>query len=143
MLKLRQEVLRRFKFDPGDGFMQDALRLECIDHIFGPVRDYLDTLAWDGKPRLDQWLIDYCKATDTPLNRAFGRKVLMAAARWVRSPGCKFDFILVLEGEQGIGKSTMLKILRSRMNPDAWEAIIRRRLTTLMATLRKKSAGYL
>jgi len=36
MLKLRQEVLRRFKFDPGDGFMQDALRLECIDHIFGP-----------------------------------------------------------------------------------------------------------
>lgn len=67
----------------------------------------------------------------------------MAAVRRVRSPGCKFDFILVLEGEQGIGKSTMLKILRSRMNPDAWEEIIRRRLTTLMATLRKKSAGYL
>ena len=101
MLKLRQEVLRRFKFNPGDGFMQDALRLECIDHIFGPVRDYLDTLAWDGKPRLDQWLIDYCKATDTPLNRAFGRKVLMAAVRRVRSPGCKFDFILVLGGERG------------------------------------------
>jgi len=136
MLKLRQEVLRRFKFDPGDGFMQG---LECMDHIFDPVRDYLDTLAWDGKHRLDQWLIDYCKATDTPLNRAFGRKVLMVAVRRVRSPGCKFDFILVLEGEQGIGKSTM----RSRMNPDAWEAIIRRHLTTLMATLRKKSAGYL
>ena len=123
--------------------MQDALRLECMDHIFDPVRDYLDSLVWDGKTRLDRWLVDYCRAADTPLNRAFGRKVLMAAVRRVRTPGCKFDFILVLEGEQGIGKSTMLKILRSRMNPDAWEAIIRRRLTTLMATLRKKSAGYL
>lgn len=141
MLKLRQEVLRRFKFDLGDGFHAGPRMYGS--HLFDPVRDYLDTLAWDGKHRLDQWLIDYCKATDTPLNRAFGRKVLMVAVRRVRSPGCKFDFILVLEGEQGIGKSTMLKILRSRMNPDAWEAIIRRRLTTLMATLRKKSAGYL
>jgi hypothetical protein len=105
VLKLRQEVLRRFKFDPY-AFTQDALRLECMDHIFDPVRDYLDALVWDRKPRLDRWLIDYCRAADTPLNRAFGRKVLIAAVHRVRSPGCKFDFILVLEGEQGIGKST-------------------------------------
>jgi predicted P-loop ATPase len=87
-----------------------------MDHIFDPVRDYLDSLVWDGKTRLDRWLVDYCRAADTPLNRAFGRKVLMAAVRRVRTPGCKFDFILVLEGEQGIGKSTMLRILAGEAN---------------------------
>ena len=94
----------------------DALRTECLKHIFDPVRDYLDGLRWDGVPRVDRWLIDYCGAEDTPLNRAFGRKVLMAAVRRVRRPGCKFDYVLVLEGPQGIGKSTMLRILAGDEN---------------------------
>jgi predicted P-loop ATPase len=55
-------------------------------------------------PRLDGWLTRYCGAADTPLNRAFGRKTLLAAVRRVREPGCKFDFMLVLEGPQGQGK---------------------------------------
>jgi predicted P-loop ATPase len=82
-----------------------------LNHVFDPVRDYLDGLRWDGVSRVDRWLIDYCGAEDTPLNRAFGRKVLMAGVRRVRQPGCKFDYILTLEGDQGIGKSTMLRIL--------------------------------
>lgn len=116
VLMLREQVLTRFGFDPGDSYMQDALRIVRMKHIFDPVRDYLDTLTWDGTPRLDRWLIDYCKAADTPLNRAFSRKVLIAATRRVRSPGYKFDFILVLEGPQGIGKSTLLKILAGEEN---------------------------
>jgi predicted P-loop ATPase len=62
-------------------------------------------------PRVDRWLITYAKADDTPLNRAIGRKVLIAAVRRARQPGFKFDYILVLEGEQGIGKSTLVLIL--------------------------------
>jgi predicted P-loop ATPase len=68
------------------------------------------------KSRVDRWLIDCCGAEDTPLNRAFGRKVPMAAVRRVRRPGCKFDYVLVLEGPQGIGKSTMLRILAGEEN---------------------------
>jgi hypothetical protein len=116
VLMLRDKVLGKYGFDPSSGFMQDALRIECMKHIFDPVRDYLDTLAWDGMARLDRWLIDYCRAADTPLNRAFSRKVLVAAVRRVRSPGCKFDFIVVLEGPQGIGKSSLLKILAGEEN---------------------------
>jgi hypothetical protein len=116
LLKIREQVLRRYGFDAGKEFLLDALKTECFNHIFDPVRDYLDGLHWDGVPRVDRWLIDYCGAEDTPLNRAFGRKVLMAAVRRVRKPGCKFDYVLVLEGPQGIGKSTMLRILEGDEN---------------------------
>jgi predicted P-loop ATPase len=116
LLKLRAAILRQFGFDPGKEYLADALKNECLDHAFDPVRDYLDSLQWDGVSRVDNWLTRYCRAADTPLNRAFGRKVLIAAVRRVRQPGCKFDFILVLEGDQGIGKSTLLRILTSEEN---------------------------
>jgi predicted P-loop ATPase len=111
-LKVCQVVLARFQFDPGHTFTFDALKIICLDRVFDPVRDYLDGLRWDGVPRLDTWLIKYGGADDTPLNRAIGRKMLVAAVRRVRVPGCKFDYIVVLESEeQGIGKSTMLRLL--------------------------------
>ncbi len=110
-LKLRQLILDEFGFDPKGNGTFDALRARCVDHSFDPLLDYLNGLRWDAKPRLDRWLITYAKADDTPLNRAFGRKTLIAAVRRARQPGCKFDYILVLEGEQGIGKSTLVLIL--------------------------------
>ena len=115
-LKLRQAILERFYFDPGAQFTFDALKLRCLDHVFDPVRDYLDGLKWDGRPRLDRWLVAYCKAEDTELNRAIGRKMLVAAVRRVRSPGCKFDYVVVFEGAQGVGKSTLLKTLAGEEN---------------------------
>lgn len=110
-LLLRRAVLLKWGFDPGKELMCDALRLECLEHSFDPIREYLDGLKWDGVPRIDQWLTRYCGADDTALNQAFGRKWLVAAVRRVREPGCKFDFMLVLEGPQGQGKSSLLKIL--------------------------------
>jgi predicted P-loop ATPase len=115
-LKVRQAVLTRFGFDPSATFTFDALKLRCLDRVFDPVRDYLDTLRWDGKTRLDDWLVHYCGAEDTELNRAIGRKMLIAAVRRVRSPGCKFDYIVVLEGEQGVGKSSLLRLLAGEEN---------------------------
>jgi len=56
--------------------------------------------------RLNGWLVDYFGADDTPLNRAFGRKILCAAVRRVMQPGCKFDAMLVLQGAQDMGKSS-------------------------------------
>ncbi len=116
-LKVRQTVLARFGFDPSTGYTMDALKAKCLDNIFDPVRDYLDALQWDGVKRLDNWLVRYCGAQDTPLNQAIGRKMLVAAVRRVRQPGCKFDYIVVLESKyQGIGKSSMLKILAGEDN---------------------------
>jgi hypothetical protein len=111
VLKLRQKILDDFGFDPKGTGTFDALRARCVNRSFDPLLDYLNTLKWDGAKRLDTWLIDYAQAEDTPLNRAIGRKVLIAAVRRARRPGCKFDYIMVLEGDQGIGKSTLVLIL--------------------------------
>jgi len=115
-LKVRQIVLKQYGFDPAIGHILDAIQLECLNHMFDPVRDYLDGLKWDGVKRLDKWLVTYCKARDTKLNRAIGRTVLVAGVRRVKEPGVKFDYIMVLEGPQGGGKSTMLKILAGEEN---------------------------
>jgi predicted P-loop ATPase len=76
-----------------------------------PVRDYLDHLRWDGTPRLETWAIRYLGAKDTPLNRAFGARWLISAVARILRPGAKVDHMLILEGPQGTGKSTALKIL--------------------------------
>lgn len=78
---------------------------------YHPVRDYLKTLEWDGVHRLDTWLIDYAGVEDTKYTRAVGVKTLLGAVGRVFNPGIKFDNMLVLEGEQGIGKSTLISIL--------------------------------
>ena len=82
-------------------------------HRFHPVCNYLDALQWDGVPRIDRWLITYGGAKDGDYVRAVGALVLVAAVRRVRSPGCKFDEMLVLENpEQGTNKSRRCRYWR-------------------------------
>jgi hypothetical protein len=113
---LRDLIIARFHFDPGKENVQEAAERACEINRFDPVCDYLDGLQWDGQQRLDIWVIKYLGAEDTPLNRAFGRKMLIAAVRRVRQPGCKFDYVPVLEGKTRTGKSTALKILAGEKN---------------------------
>ncbi|KPQ05982.1 MAG: putative P-loop ATPase [Rhodobacteraceae bacterium HLUCCA12] len=82
-----------------------------------PVEDYLDQLVWDGTPRIDRWLTDYCGADDTELNAEFGSKLVIAGVRRIKQPGVKFDTMLVLEGAQGAGKSQIAQRLAIR---DEW-----------------------
>lgn len=83
------------------------------DRPRNPAREYFDSLKWDGVERLDKWLSYYFGADDEPPEYlAFiGKKWLTAATKRIYEPGCKFDHILVLEGETGKGKSTALKVL--------------------------------
>lgn len=80
------------------------------------VREYLDSLVWDRKNRIDRWLIEYAGAEDTAYVRAISRDVLVAAVRRARQPGCKLDAMVVLAGPQGSGKTSALRILAS----DEW-----------------------
>ena len=89
-----------------------------------PLVEHLNALKWDGKKRLDTWLKKYlhagpytadmteadCKQLDDYL-RVVGRKWLLGAVSRALRPGCKFDYVLVLEGQQGLGKSTAFSII--------------------------------
>ena len=74
---------------------------------------------WDGVNRVDSLLVDYLGAVDTPYTRAVTRKTLCAAIKRVLNPGCKFDTILVLNGPQGIGKSTLIAKLAGEWFSDS------------------------
>jgi len=78
---------------------------------FHPARDFFDSLVWDGVERLDRWLVEYLGAQeDDPEYLAFaGKKWLTAGVKRIYEPGCKFDHVLVIEGAQGGGKSTLLR----------------------------------
>lgn len=108
---LRKFIIEAFGFDPKAENVRDAVTQLCLEHTFHPIRQMLDSLVWDGAPRVDGWLVRYLGADDTPLNRAVGWIMLVAAVRRVREPGVKFDTIVILEGRQGTGKSTALRIL--------------------------------
>jgi putative DNA primase/helicase len=84
------------------------------DRRFHPIRDYLNRLPkWDGVKRVEELFIRYLEADDTPYVRAATRKSFAAAVARIYRPGTKFDSVLVLDGNQGIGKSTIVKDLIS------------------------------
>lgn len=88
----------------------------ALSHIFdtyryNPVIDYLDSLEWDGKERIGKLFIDLLDVDDTILNYTMSKKWFIAAAKRVYEPGCKFDNIIVLQGSQGIGKSSICEII--------------------------------
>lgn len=90
----------------------DGFALYCEIHKVNLVKEYLNGLpAWDGVCRLDTLFIDYLGAEDTPYVRAVARKSLCAAVARVFCPGIKYDTMPILAGPQGIGKSTLLRLL--------------------------------
>lgn len=95
----------------GKDKIRDATAAVLTRHQVHPIKDYLNSLKWDGKPRLDKLIIDYIGAEDTPLNRAMTRKHFTAAVARVMEPGCKYDYCLIIAGAEGIGKSTLFSIM--------------------------------
>jgi len=89
----------------------DAFTIATTRLAFHPVKDYLNNLKWDGKPRLDTLLIVYLGAADTEYTRTVTRKTFVAGVARVFKPGIKFDTMLVLVGRQGLGKSTLLRLI--------------------------------
>lgn len=101
--------------------LEEAVKMVAGRHRFHPVRAYLDTLrgTWDGTPRCSTWLKRVCNATapadledvtDKYLARV-GTWMLMAMCARVLTPGCKYDYMVIFEGKQGAGKSTLAKVL--------------------------------
>ncbi len=97
-----------------------AIQKAAFENPVNPVRDILNSLDWDGTPRLDHWTTDYLGAEDTSFNRQAGAKWLISAVARVLRPGCKVDTMLVLEGPQGARKSSVLAALAAVLGPETF-----------------------
>lgn len=95
----------------GASVIEPAMQVVAEKKAFHPVRKWLGDLEWDKTPRLDDWLIRIGGADDNAYTRAVGAKFLISAIARVCDPGCKVDTVPIFEGAQGVGKSTMLRIL--------------------------------
>lgn len=97
----------------------EALAIAAAESNHHPIKEWLEGLKWDGVERLGNWLVTYCGAADTQYARAIGLKTLTAAVGRIYRPGIKFDTVLILEGAQGVGKSTACAILGGKWFGDA------------------------
>lgn len=104
----------------GKDRIYDALAIVAHKHRINDVKDYLEALpAWDSIRRLDTLLVDYLGAADSEYTRAVSRKSLVAAVARVMQPGIKYDYMPILAGPQGIGKSTFYRTLGVKWYSDS------------------------
>jgi putative DNA primase/helicase len=98
-------------FTASSALVAETVEVIARENGFHPVRIYLEQLKWDGAPRIDDWMTDFLGAEPTPYARLVARFFLIGMVKRVMEPGCKFDYCLVLEGRQGMFKSSALRVL--------------------------------
>lgn len=115
IIQIKVWLTQQFKIEPAKEMIEDAIGYIAVKHSYHPVRDYLDKLEWDGVLRLDTWLKKYLNTEDMPepYLSAISRKSICAMVARIQQPGIKYDNVLILNGPQGIGKSTAAQILAS------------------------------
>jgi putative DNA primase/helicase len=116
-LAARLRLNSLYGVDLPNPLVHDAAELVARDNAFHPVKRYLTGLKWDGRFRINEWLMRYLGAVTTHggdcrqyLGSA-GSMWLMGAVARIMDPGCRFDYVLIFEGRQGAFKSTALRIL--------------------------------
>jgi Virulence-associated protein E/Bifunctional DNA primase/polymerase, N-terminal len=95
----------------GKDTAHDGISTHARGRAFHPVRDYLNTLQWDGQLRLDTWLTDYFGVEKSEYSARVGKMFLISMVARIFNPGCQADHVLILEGPQGYLKSSACRIL--------------------------------
>lgn len=107
-----QNFLQWFGFRKlGLNTTHDAIATHAREHRFHPVRDYLNALKWDGKGRVGKWLTTYLGAEENEYTEGVGTMFLISMIARVMQPGCKCDYMMILEAGQGTLKSSACAIL--------------------------------
>lgn len=118
-LRLGDWLSRQYKLKAASrAALAEAIDTVADMHHFHPIRDWLKSLQWDGKPRLSRWLMHVLAMEPhevIPRRQHYlalmGRFMLMGLVARVMEPGIKFDYSPVFEGVTGMGKSTLVRTL--------------------------------
>lgn len=109
---IKDWLVHKFRIEASVSKIEECVIKLSLQNKFHPVRGFLDGLVWDGTPRLNNWLATYLKAVGPKRYlQLVGSKTLIAMVKRIYEPGCKFDSVLILEGPQGVGKSSTARIL--------------------------------
>jgi hypothetical protein len=96
--------------------VEDAIIRFSKDNKVSPPVEYFKSLVWDKKPRLNEWISETYNTPNGEYHQAVGSNWFKGMIKRMVQPGCKFDYVLVLEGRQGIKKSTSLAVVGSIPN---------------------------
>lgn len=95
----------------GKDMIYDAVIKVCRDNTIDSAIDFIRSIKWDKEERLKVWLHKTYNTPDDEYHQSVGSNWFKGLVKRICEPGCKFDYVLVLEGEQGIKKSTSLGII--------------------------------
>lgn len=110
---IRAHLERSFDVAFSETDIHRAVELVAHEQPYHPVRKYLSGLVWDGTVRIPWLLAEVLHAEVTPLHEVYLRRFLVSAVARAMKPGCKVDTVLILQGDQGAGKSTFFRELGS------------------------------
>lgn len=104
-------ITKYYRFAPSASLISEAVEAMSHTNIINPPRDWLESLVWDGNRRLKTWMHDFLGVDQTEYTELISYWYLMGIVKRVYEPGAKFDYCLVLEGDQGLKKSSLFAAL--------------------------------
>lgn len=120
---LRMDIEKKFSLKVKIVDLDTAIVSASDKHRYHPIKKQIQEVDWDGKPRAESFFIDVLGVEDNIYNRECTRKWLLASLTRIFNPGAKFDEMIILQGGQGIGKSTTLQRLSLGYYTDITEKI--------------------
>ncbi len=104
-------VSRAYGLEYGNEAISSTVQLIGEENKRNPLTEWLDSIEWDGVPRLASWIVEATDCLDTKLNKKMAEKWLIQAIARAYTPGCKADCVLILPGEQGASKSPSFRTM--------------------------------
>lgn len=114
LIQMKFYLTSKHSLEPAKSIVGESCFILAKHNSYNPVKQYIESEKWDGTPRLDSWLNAITGCVDNVYTRDVSAKMMIACVNRVYNPGCKFDHMVIFEGEQGIGKSTMIEELAGR-----------------------------
>ena len=113
MTKILLNIEKKYHIN-NRNYLEQVADVVASEHKFNPIKEYLDSLKWDGIPRVATALSDYFGCEHSEYNEYCFRVFIYGAISRALNPGIKFDYMLTLYGDQGQGKSTFFRYLCSK-----------------------------